>query len=69
MKNEEVKKIIYSIKSLQKINLSNNHIEQIIFDKNNGLIELELDNNKLNYLSFNTNNKSFDYLMYLSRIS
>ena len=66
LKNEEVKKIIYSIKSLQKINLSNNHIEQIIFDKSNGLIELELDNNKLNYLSFKTNNKSFDYLMYLS---
>ena len=67
LKNEEIKKIIYSIKSLQKVNLSNNNLEQLIFDKSNGLIELELDNNKLGYLSFKTNNnKSFEYLMYLS---
>ena len=67
LKNEEIKKIIYSINSLQKINLSNNNIEQLIFDKSNGLIEMELDNNKLNYLNFNFNNKgSFEYLMYLS---
>ena len=66
LKNEEIKKVIYSIKSLQKINLSNNNIERLVFDKNNGLIELELDNNKLNYLSFNTNNNPFNYMMYLS---
>ena len=67
LKNEEIKKIIYSINSLQKINLSNNNIEQLIFDKSNGLIEIELDNNKLKYLNFNINNKgSFEYLMYLS---
>ena len=66
LKNEEIKKIIYSVKSLQKVNLSNNNLEQLIFDKSNGLIELELDSNKLSYLSFNTNNKSFEYLMYLS---
>ena len=66
LKNEEIKKVIYSIKSLQKINLSNNNIERLIFDKSNGLIELELDNNKLNYLSFNTKNNPFNYMMYLS---
>jgi hypothetical protein len=38
----------------------------LIFNKTKGLIELELDNNKLNYLSFNSNDKSFEYLMYLS---
>ena len=66
LKNEEIKNIIYSINSLQKINISNNNIEQLIFNKSKGLIELELDNNKLNYLSFNSNDKSFEYLMYLS---
>ena len=66
LKGEEIKKVIYSIKSLQKINLSNNNIERLIFDKSNGLIELELDNNKLNYLSFNANNNPFNYMMYLS---
>ena len=66
LKNEEIKKIIYSINSLQKINISNNNIEQLIFNKSKGLIELELDYNKLNYLSFNSNDKSFEYLMYLS---
>ena len=66
LKSEEIKNIIYNIKSIQKINLSNNNIEQLIFNKTKGLIELELDNNKLNYLSFNSNDKSFEYLMYLS---
>ena len=69
LRSEEVKNIIYKIKALQKINLANNNIEQLIFEKSNGLIELDLDNNKINFLSFNSNNnngKKFEYLMYLT---
>ena len=67
LRSEEVKNIIYKIISLQKINLANNNIEQLILEKSNGLIELDLDNNKINFLSFNSNNgNNFEYLMYLS---
>ena len=70
LRSEEVKNIIYKIKSLQKINLSNNNIEQLILDKSNGLIELDLDNNKINFLNFNCNSgnsgNKFEFLMYLT---
>jgi len=67
LRNEEVKNIIYKIKTLQKINLANNNIEQLIFEKSIGLIELDLDNNKINFLSFkNSSGNNFEFLMYLS---
>ena len=67
LRGEEVKNIIYKIKTLQKINLSNNNIEQLIFEKSSGLIELDLDNNKINFLSFtNKSGNKFEFLMYLS---
>ena len=67
LRNEEVKNIIYKIKTLQKINLSNNNIEQLIFEKSIGLIELDLDNNKINFLSFkNSSGNNYEFLMYLS---
>ena len=70
LRSEEVKNIIYKIKSLQKINLSNNNIEKLVLDKSNGLIELDLDNNKINFLNFNCNSgnsgNKFEFLMYLT---
>ena len=67
LRSEEVKNIIYKIKTLQKINLANNNIEQLIFEKSNGLIELDLDNNKISFLSFNCKSgNKFEFLMYLS---
>ena len=67
LRSEEVKNLIYKIKTLQKINLANNNIEQLIFEKSNGLIELDLDNNKISFLSFKCNSgNKFDFLMYLS---
>ena len=67
LRSEEVKNIIYKIKTLQKINLSNNNIEQLILEKSNGLIELDLDNNKINFLSFNCKSgNKFEFLMYLT---
>ena len=67
LRSEEIKNIINKIKTLQKINLSNNNIEQLIFEKSNGLIELDLDNNKINYLSFSCNiGDKFEFLIYLT---
>ena len=71
LRSEEVKNIIYKIKSLQKLNLSNNNIEQLVLEKSNGLIELDLDNNKINFLNFNcnrgnNNENKFEFLMYLT---
>ena len=66
LKSSEICNLIGNLKSIEKVNISNNNIENLEFkNKNETLLQLEIDSNKLINLSFE-NKFIFPNLMYLS---
>ena len=65
LKSSEICKILSQLNSIEKINLNNNNIEYLNFnDKCETLLQLEIDNNKINKIIFNKG--SLINLIYLS---
>ena len=65
LKSNEICKLISNLNSIEKINLNNNNIEYLNFNnKCENLLQLEIDNNKINKIIFNK--ESLINLIYLS---
>ena len=65
LKSNEICKLISNLNSIEKINLNNNNIEYLNFNnKCETLLQLEIDNNKINKIIFNK--ESLINLIYLS---